>query len=535
MKRFVFSVRWLIVAQVVCDGCACAALSCAPIVQKWFLDYGMNGSIGSVVIGASLYGILLILYSLLTMLYIYLSFLTGIGFENATKKEFFRKIFNLKKEDFMKKSVGEYISIQGNDITALEQDYLQPVISTICFVIRMFIYAIVLFLAIDYKVASVIILSSIFAVFIPRLFNKRLSDSRKEYQLQQASYVSVITDLLEGFNVINLQTIDNITKKHDEEMDCVSSKRKEYGKNKSLVLGISELSTKVIKILTFSVIALLLYRKSITVGVCVAALSYIEAFITPIDSILYNLTTIQSMDGVKKKFISLINFENVIIVNKKEKLANSIELKNIDYQKENFSISNVNLKLEKGKKYAVVGESGSGKSTLLKLLSGHIKPTSGEIMIDGRSVINCDTSKLVAYVDQNEHIFQDSVTNNITVFDSYKINTEMVKREFDDCSLLLKTINRNNSEKANQFSGGEKQIISLLRSIAKNSEIMLMDEPFSAIDTNERKKIENHLLSSDLFKDKTIVVVTHDVTGDSLSKYDYIIKKDDDNFSIIPA
>ena len=79
---------------------------------------------------------------------------------------------------------GEYVSLQGNDITALEQDYLEPVISIIRCVNMIIVYGVVLFFGVDWRIALVIILTSIFAILIPRMIGKSLTDARSTYQEQ---------------------------------------------------------------------------------------------------------------------------------------------------------------------------------------------------------------------------------------------------------------------------------------------------------------------------------------------------------------
>ena len=119
------------------------------------------------------------------------------------------------------------------------------------------VYGVVLFFGVDWRIALVIISSSIFAILIPRMIGKSLTDARSTYQEQMAEYVTEITDLLEGFRVINRMTVGKILDKHE-----------------------------------------------ITVGVGVATLSYVSSFIEPIDTVLYNFTAIQSMKDVKKKVLS---------------------------------------------------------------------------------------------------------------------------------------------------------------------------------------------------------------------------------------
>ena len=239
--------------------------------------------------------------------------------------------------------------LQGNDITALEQDYLEPVISIIRCVNMIIVYGVVLFFGVDWRIALVIILTSIFAILIPRMIGKSLTDARSTYQEQMAEYVTEITDLLEGFRVINQMTVGKILDKHEHVLNETAEKRYQYGKKKSMVLGVSELTTKFVKIFTFAVVAVLFYKHEITVGVGVATLSYVSSFIEPIDTVLYNFTAIQSMKDVKKKSISLYaGYACHSPATKRKNLNSDIIFEKCDIQKGKvFALENINLTIKK--------------------------------------------------------------------------------------------------------------------------------------------------------------------------------------------
>lgn len=180
------------------------------------------------------------------------------------------------------------------------------------------VYGAVLFFGVDWRIALVIILTSIFAILIPRMIGKSLTDARSTYQEQMAEYVTEITDLLEGFRVINRMTVGKILDKYE-----------------------------------------------ITVGVGVATLSYVSSFIEPIDTVLYNFTAIQSMKDVKKKVLAYTQDTHATVLLGKKKLNSDITFENVTFKRENFALENVNLTIKKGMKYAVIGHSGAGKTVLV--------------------------------------------------------------------------------------------------------------------------------------------------------------------------
>ena len=355
------------------------------------------------------------------------------------------------------------------------------------------VYGVVLFFGVDWRIALVIILTSIFAILIPRMIGKSLTDARSTYQEQMAEYVTEITDLLEGFRVINQMTVGKIIDKHEHVLNETAEKRYQYGKKKSMVLGVSELTTKLVKIFTFAVVAVLFYKHEITVGVGVATLSYVSSFIEPIDTVLYNFTAIQSMKDVKKKVLAYTQDTHATVLPGKKKLNSDITLENVTFKRENFALENVNLTIKKGMKYAVIGHSGAGKSTLFKLIMGYEK-----------------------------NIYRAGIVDNITVFHSYPMDGidsvgKSIWPEF------FEGIFNRKEKECQRFSGGEKQAVAFLRMAAKNAEVILLDEPFSAMDAKMKSAVEHYLFTGKEFEGKTVLVITHDTREESLSQYDGII------------
>ena len=119
-------------------------------------------------------------------------------------------------------------------------------------------------------------------------------------------------------------------------------------KKKSMVLGVSELTTKFVKIFTFAVVAVLFYKHEITVGVGVATLSYVSSFIEPIDTVLYNFTAIQSMKDVKKKVLAYTQDTHVTVLPRKKKLNSDIIFENVTFKRKSFALESINLTIKKG-------------------------------------------------------------------------------------------------------------------------------------------------------------------------------------------
>ena len=342
-----------------------------------------------------------------------------LNFEQSLKRDFFKSIFSYSYEDFSAKDVGEYISIQGNDITALDQDYLTPLIDIIQATNKIIIFGVFLFINVDWRISTIILVGSILTIIIPKLTSKPLATKRNAYLEQMGSYVSKIKDFLEGFKVIQSRTRESINKEHEKALVKTKNMRFKYGKFKCLSMALEHLSLNFVSAIAFTLAAVLLLKREITMGTAVATFGYINSFIEPINDIMYDLNAVSSLKLTKEKVLSYVKKVPNDKLTVKKQFNSDIVFDNVTFKHNNFSLEDINCRFEKGKKYALIGHNGSGKSTLINMLMSYINPTSGTIKIDGENINSLDTANIMYCVNQNEHIFSDNFMNNATVFSSY--------------------------------------------------------------------------------------------------------------------
>lgn len=181
------------------------------------------------------------------------------------------------------------------------------------------------------------------------------------------------------------------------------------------------------------------------------------------------------------------------------------------------SISHLNLKIPDNQFFVLVGASGSGKTTLLKMINGLIKPTSGSVKVAGVELDKTDLTKLrlqMGYVIQNIALFP-----NLNVSDNITIQMEMVNcskaEKQQRVTTLLHEVGLNPANYADkmpdELSGGERQRVGIARALAMKPKIILMDEPFSALDPLTREKLQLLIKKLQQKFQATIVFVTHDV------------------------
>lgn len=195
-----------------------------------------------------------------------------------------------------------------------------------------------------------------------------------------------------------------------------------------------------------------------------------------------------------------------------------IDFNNVSFKYTNkYILKNITFSVRKGEKVTIVGTSGCGKSTLLKLIMKFYECNEGTIKIYKEDINNMNSVNLrknITLLDQENYIFPITIEDNIKLRNDNASSDKLKEvvevaciEEFID-SLPLKYKTKINESSTN-ISGGEKQRLSIARSLLRNSEVILMDEPTSALDIETEVKIKNQL--SKFLKDKTSIIMSHNL------------------------
>ena len=209
---------------------------------------------------------------------------------------------------------------------------------------------------------------------------------------------------------------------------------------------------------------------------------------------------------------------------------NALELKNVSYSYheesgETYALYDVNLEVKKGSFISIVGPSGCGKSTLLSIIAGLILPESGTITINGSS--DKTAYRDIGYMFQHDQLFEwRTVYGNVTL--GLDIRKEKNKEPYDYADRLLSQYGLGEFKKAkpSQLSGGMRQRAALIRTLALEPDILLLDEPFSALDYQTRLTVCDDIASIIKKEKKTAIMVTHDLAeAISVGEIVYVMSK----------
>lgn len=195
-----------------------------------------------------------------------------------------------------------------------------------------------------------------------------------------------------------------------------------------------------------------------------------------------------------------------------------IELRNISKQYEhNLVLKNINLKIASGELVCLVGPSGSGKTTLIKMLNRLLDASSGEILLDGKNILEQEIVPLrlnMGYVLQQIALFP-----HMTIFENITLMLELKKIPKNQWLPLAKEWltkvdldpEKFLSRYPNELSGGQQQRIGIVRALISSPKILLMDEPFSALDPLNRRQLQDLIKQLQQELGLTIIFVTHDM------------------------
>jgi ATP-binding cassette subfamily B protein len=354
--------------------------------------------------------------------------------------------------------------------------------------------------------------------------------SRKRYTIDETKN-QVIQDKIS--NLYSIYSTGNLEKEINEYKDNYKILTSSYKSNLTCVLH-STITTSVLLIILFITLngtsTYLYFKKEISIvylmAILITTIYYIPC-ITAINAIMPDIMqyygVILKLDDFVKDLIQVQNEYNKSKLKKKNKKPvkinkPEIHIQNLSFQYPNTDIklfNNFNLRIKNFEKIAITGPSGNGKSTILKLIMGYYKVADNTIFIDGIDINHYNLSELrskISYVNQNTRLFNMTILENIQYGNDFtRSDIEKLCKRLNVDNIfqnLENGLDTNVGVNGEQLSGGQKQMIHILRCIGKKNKIVILDEPTSAIDKYNTKNIVKAL--EEISKDCTLILITHD-------------------------
>lgn len=428
-----------------------------------------------------------------------------------------------------------YESILLNDIQTIEEDYFSNVIEFLGDAIQL----VIMLTAIAMVGVPYLLIVLAFAapsVIHPFLLRKRLEKKALLVSEEKENYTKETDNLLRTFEVF---------KSAGKEQVMVTGFQQEVGK-----LETSKLAQKNLRSLNSCLMALCVYvlkagsqmfftYHAVRGVIAVATVSLLFGLANnvgnPVASLLGYLGAINGTKEVRKKCQELLGqeAEEPFGQEKQDKKQNrndaSISFCDVwfGYTKDKQILKQFTFCFEQGKKYALYGASGCGKSTVFRLIKGYYTPDSGSIMIGQTDISKMapdERNHYITYISQVPFVFAGTIRENLTMFQKDYSDREILDA-LDAAGLtdliysLPGKLDEEVKEGGKNFSGGEKQRITIARALLHQSAVLLVDEGTSALDNETAYRIEQNLLSQE---GRTVISINHRV-NDSVRLYDEIV------------
>lgn len=440
----------------------------------------------------------------------------------------FQKLTEKHITSFRDESTAAYLSALTNDAGSIEANYLSQ-LTKIFNLTVMFFGSIGMMVWYSPILTAVAIGVTILPLMASILTGSRLSAAEKRVSDRNKTFTATLADCLGGFAVVKSFKAERemlrLFAEKNRELEGEKYKRR---KIQTVVGMIGTLTGMLAQFGVFIAGAYLAIKgRSITAGTVVMFVNLMNFMIQPVSQLPGLLAGRKAALGLVKKLAEdLTDNTEAEGTETVTGLKQGIELSGVSFSYDEKEIlHDVSLSLEAGRAYAIVGASGSGKSTLLNLLMAPGLAYSGKVLYDGvdiRDIRSESLYELISVIQQNVFVFSASIRDNVTMFRDFP------KEEMDE-AIRLAHLDTLLSERGEGYlcgengcnlSGGEKQRISIARSLLKKSSVLLADEATAALDRETAWQVSSDILD---LEGITRVVVTHSLEESLLKRYDGIL------------
>ena len=444
-------------------------------------------------------------------------------------KKLFNKICTSSRRISKTLDNGKMLSLVGDDIPSycLLLDSTTVYLSTIF----MAILTVILIFRANFIFALITVISLvIYLVFMTKTmdkFSKYLKEQKKHNDSINSTYVEELNALKE---IKTLPIKDNLYKKLQTKLNRYSKayfkKRKYYARNENT----STLIPQYTKVILYLILLLFMMKFNATIDLVILIIGYYDQLIENLTELVGSYREIKEYHVSVKRVNEVLTYEddlsNLFGKYENNEIYGSIVLKNVSYKyNSKYILDNISLEIKPNTLNVIIGPSGSGKTTLFDLLLRFYPINGGEIFLDGVNIYEYSDSiyaSNITLVKQNPFIYNMSIRDNLRLVNGNKKRQEEVIKEVGLHEFIMslpKGYSTILTQNATNISGGQKQLLSIARSLLTDAEILLMDDVTASLDPKTTNQIIELLVR--LKKDHTILVVTN--REDLINQADKII------------
>ena len=468
---------------------------------------------------------IIIITFLLKNIFNYLSmfFITFLrnGVVKNIRNDIYEQMIKLSLSFYSEKKRGDIVARISSDVQELDNSFLS-IFELIVKDPLMVLFTLISMFLISPKLSLFVIIFIPICGFVISVVGKSLRRKSLKVQKEQGQFISLVDETLSGMKILK---IFNAEKKFFKKFTDSTNR---FYKFSNSVLNRKNLASPLSEFLGISSIAgvlwfggiMVLKENSLDASAFIVYLGLAYNILTPAKSLSRATYKVKKASAAAERIFHIIDNETMVVEDKNaqniESFSSGIEINNITFSYEDeIVVDGLNLKIPKGKSFALVGQSGSGKSTLANLICRFYDVNSGSINVDGINIKNLKKDalrNLIGLVTQDSILFNDSIKNNLLIAKPEATNEEIIEclkiaNAWEFVSKMPEQIDSNIGDSGNKLSGGQKQRLSIARAVLKNPPILVLDEATSALDSESEKLVQNAL--ENLMKNKTSLVIAH--------------------------
>lgn len=440
----------------------------------------------------------------------------------------FKKLIGKSISSFRDESAAGYLSALTNDAASIETNYLAQMLAMITKAVT-FIGALLLMCRYSLLMTAIAAGLTVLPLIASLLTGSRLQAVESRVSERNGEFTAALSDCLAGFTVVKNFKAEREIFRLFAQSNKALEHEKFTGRRIKMLVGMIGAVTGIFAQLGVFIAGVYLSMKggSMTPGAVVLFVNLMNFIISPIAELPGLLACRKAALGLVDKLAAALerssSREGSETLNR---LEHGIRLENVSfaYEPGKTVLHGINAEFEAGRAYALVGGSGSGKSTLLNLLMAAETNYSGHILADGIELSDISTESLygtMAAIQQNVFVFNASIKDNVSMFRDFP-KTEMdeaIARAHLGALIRERGEDYLCGENGSGLSGGEKQRISIARSLLKKSSVLLADEVTAALDAQTAHRVSSDILD---LQGITRIVVTHTLEESLLRRYDKI-------------
>ena len=463
--------------------------------------------------------ILYVVSSIFSYLQAYLLIKIAAKISYDLREKLMDKILQLPMEKVEENKRGDILSRITNDIDSLQHGITQSFIQLTTAVITLIgVFIMMLSINVWMTLATIILIPIAFLVI--RFITKYSQSYFLKQLVHKGSLNAQIEETFTGHDIIRAFNQEEISMEKFEEdnekwFDQEWKSQFYSSLNGPLMNFISNFAYVVIAVLG----AIFVLQKAITVGDILAFFQYVQSFTRPIQQITRVMNQIQTAMAASERIFEFLDFDEEENPSTKQitEIRDEITFENVSfgYVPNETIIKDLSFNVKKGQKIAIVGETGAGKTTIVKLLMRFYDIDSGSIKIDGVDITEYDKHSLrslVGMVLQDSWLFSDTIENNIRYGNLEASDDEIIeasKQVYADNFIrqLPEGYETELNEDSDNISHGQKQLLTIARTIISTKEVLILDEATSSVDTRTEKLIQKAM--DKLMENKTSFIIAH--------------------------